>query len=156
MGKYEPLSRYLSACDGESWSATFKQIEDQLGFPLPRSAREHRAWWSNQKGGNHSQAAGWQNAGWETRDVDLKRGVVRFERRRRQASPANAASAEPARVPLSDLWRRASELTGIEDRDKLTEAALLALMHREASRQLAAMGGTMPEFEVPPRERPTW
>ena len=156
MGKYEPLSRYLSARDSDSWSATFEQIEAELGFPLPRSAREHRAWWSNQKDGNHSQAGGWQRAGWETKEVDLRRGVVRFERRRDSSRMTQAASIKGPNSPLAGLWERAREITGIQERDKLIETALQALIHREASRQLAALGGTMPDFEVPPRERPTW
>src|SRR5687768_5174125 len=103
MGKYEPLARYLKSRTENSWNASFAQVEEKLGFALPRSAREHRAWWSNQKGGNHSQTAGWKNAGWETRDVDLNRGLVRFER---SGVPTNQARrSEP------DLWQQAREVS---------------------------------------------
>ncbi|MBW8783467.1 MAG: type II toxin-antitoxin system VapB family antitoxin [Novosphingobium sp.] len=51
------------------------------------------------------------------------------------------------------MWRRAAEISGIEDRDTLLQAALTAFIQKEAARQLAAMGGTMPNLQLPPRER---
>lgn len=149
MGKYEPLARYLKSRNDDSWNATFAQVEERLGFNLPRSAREHRAWWSNQKNGNHSQTAGWRDAGWETREIDLRHGVVRFERSSKVQADLMAEEA-----PKRDLWRQASEMSGIQDREKLIEAALLALIQREAGRALIKMGGTMPDLVVPERERP--
>ena len=151
MGKYEPLARYLKLHPDDTWNATFAEIEDKLGASLPRSAREHRAWWANQANGNHSQAAGWQGAGWETREVDLRRGLVRFERKR----GAKAAPSPASRQVHGALWERARELTGIDDRDALIEVALTALIRREAGRRLIALGGTMPDFTAPPRERPS-
>ncbi len=153
MGKYEPLARYLKSRADDSWNATFAQVEEKLGFTLPRSAREHRAWWSNQKNGNHSQTAGWQDAGWETREVDLNRGLVQFERVR-QPEYGRFAKIEEDSIPKPDLWRQASELSGIQNREQLMEAALLALIQREAGRALMKMGGTMPDLIVPERERP--
>jgi Arc/MetJ family transcription regulator len=51
-------------------------------------------------------------------------------------------------VRLDDeLVRQAQDYTGITDRTALLHEALKALIHREASRQLAALGGTMPELE---------
>ncbi|MGD1061617.1 MAG: type II toxin-antitoxin system VapB family antitoxin [Terracidiphilus sp.] len=51
-------------------------------------------------------------------------------------------------VRLDDeLVRQAQDYTGITDRTVLLHEALKALIHREASRQLAALGGTMPELE---------
>jgi len=150
MGKYEPLARYLRSRDDDSWSATFADIERALGFELPRSAREHRAWWANQKDGNHSQAAGWQTAGWETRDVDLRRGLVRFERR--SHSPVSGRPA--AEAGGADLWEKAEAVTGIADRDELIERALLALIQREAAQALIRLGGSDPNAKAAPRERP--
>jgi Arc/MetJ family transcription regulator len=46
-----------------------------------------------------------------------------------------------------DLVRTAQEYTGITERTALLREALKTLIHLEASRQLAALGGTMPEFE---------
>ena len=146
MGKYEPLAQFLGDLADDSWTATFDQIESKLGFTLPPSAAEHRAWWSNQTGPGHSQKEAWQAAGWETSEVDLKRKVVRFERRRNGGGAARSSRFE--------LLRQAKDITGIADNDLLIEAGLTALIQREAGRRLAALGGTMPDAWAPPRRRP--
>lgn len=57
-------------------------------------------------------------------------------------------------VVLDDqLLKTAEELTGIEERTALLRKALKALIHLEASRRLAALGGTMPDLEDVPRLR---
>lgn len=153
MGIYEPLARYLAVLNDDSWTATFDQIESKLGFGLPPSAHKYRQWWSNEQGKGHSQKEGWQSVGWETSEVDLADRRVQFRRQRHNASHP---SVEKPLGPTPELWEKASRLSGIEDRDALIEAALTALIRREAGKQLIAMGGTMPDFTVPPRERPTW
>jgi Arc/MetJ family transcription regulator len=51
-------------------------------------------------------------------------------------------------VSLDDeLVRTAQEYTGVTERTALLREALRALIHLEASRQLAALGGKMPELE---------
>ncbi len=154
MGKYEPLTHYLENQPEEIWDAQFSEVERVLGFPLPPSAHEYPAWWANQEPGR-SQTRGWRDAGWETSLVDLAAKKVRFRRRARSPGSSEQASRASA-DSLAPLWEKARRLTGIEDRDVLMEAALTALIRREAARQLAAMGGTMPDFAVPTRERPTW
>jgi Arc/MetJ family transcription regulator len=52
-----------------------------------------------------------------------------------------------------DLMNTAQEYTGIEERSALLRAALKALIHMEASRRLALLGGTMPDLEDIPRRR---
>lgn len=52
-----------------------------------------------------------------------------------------------------DLLQKAQEYTGIEERSALLREALKALLHREASRRLAKLGGTMPDLEDIPRRR---
>ncbi|MGA2339433.1 MAG: type II toxin-antitoxin system VapB family antitoxin [Terracidiphilus sp.] len=53
-----------------------------------------------------------------------------------------------ATVSLDDeLVRQAQEFSGVTERTALLREALKALIHREASRQLAALGGTMPDLE---------
>ena len=57
-------------------------------------------------------------------------------------------------VKLDDeLVRKAQEYTGITEKSELLRRALKELIHREASRRLAALGGTMPELEDIPRKR---
>jgi Arc/MetJ family transcription regulator len=50
--------------------------------------------------------------------------------------------------------RRARELTGIQEKTALIHAALRELILRGAARRLAALGGTMPDFEPGRRRRP--
>lgn len=46
-----------------------------------------------------------------------------------------------------DLLRKAQECSGVTERTALLRAALEALIHLEASRRLAALGGTEPALE---------
>jgi Arc/MetJ family transcription regulator len=59
-----------------------------------------------------------------------------------------------ATVALDDeLISKAQELTGVIERTALLREALKALIHLEASRRLAAAGGTEPDLEDIPRLR---
>lgn len=147
MSKYEPLAQFLKGFREDSWSASFNEIEQILGFRLPPSAHQHRAWWANQFKGHHSQAKGWIAAGWVTSEIDQRQGRVRFERMKKAGRRDRAVSDH-------DLWLHAEKVTGIRDRAELERAAVNALIQREAGRALASMGGTMPDLVVPERERP--
>lgn len=46
-----------------------------------------------------------------------------------------------------DLIEKARELSGITERSALLREALRSLIHLEASRRLAAVGGTEPDLE---------
>ena len=46
-----------------------------------------------------------------------------------------------------DLVRTAQKYTGIKERSALLREALKALIHFEASRRLAALGGSEPDLE---------
>jgi Arc/MetJ family transcription regulator len=64
------------------------------------------------------------------------------------------AMEEPMRttVVLDDsLVRSAQEYTGLQEKTALLREALKALIHRESSRRLAALAGTMPDLEDIPR-----
>lgn len=52
-----------------------------------------------------------------------------------------------------DLVRIAQEFTGVVEKTALVREGLKALIERESSRRLAALGGTMPELEDIPRKR---
>ena len=149
MGKYEPLAAHLQGRAQEEWAASFEQIEDVLGFPLPPSARRHREWWSNQRGPGHSQARGWQDAGWQVWKVDLAGERAVFRRVDGGALPAGKAEAEN----MESLIEQAAQLLGIRDRAHIVREALRALVQREAARRLASLGGTMPGFKAPSRGR---
>lgn len=152
MGVYDPLTRYLKDLGEDSWNANFAEIERIIRRSLPSSAYEYRPWWANQRGGNHSQSKAWQEAGWETREVDLTHRTVRFERTRKIAGESPAKTKEAS--AMDALLRRASEISGESNHERLLEMALNALIQREAARQLARLGGTMPDLAVPQRDRP--
>lgn len=86
--KYEPLRDYLNARQHmPRVQLSFEQIAALLGSPLPKSAFEHRAWWSNQsKTLNRPQAAAWLGAGFVVASVGQDHGVVEFVRRERGGS----------------------------------------------------------------------
>ena len=52
-----------------------------------------------------------------------------------------------------ELLDKAETITGLHDLPELLNEALLALIAREAARQLAALGGTEPDAEDIPRRR---
>jgi Arc/MetJ family transcription regulator len=58
-------------------------------------------------------------------------------------------------VTLDDeLVEKAKAYTGIEERSELLRVALTALVQREAAHRLIALGGSQPDFVLPPRRRP--
>ena len=82
-GKYKGLYRHLCALDAQEWRATFGEIEEVLGFALPKSARLWRPWWFNQRGGGGlSQTLSWGAAGWETAEVDIDAETLLLQRKR--------------------------------------------------------------------------
>ena len=58
-------------------------------------------------------------------------------------------------VTLDDeLFADATDLTGIKRKSALVNAALKALVEREAARRLARLGGSQPHLKPIPRRRP--
>lgn len=53
-----------------------------------------------------------------------------------------------------ELLAKAREYTGLKEKSAIVQAALVALVEREAARRLARMGGTAPQAKAPPRRRP--
>lgn len=78
QGKYSPLQEYLRTGRGEQIAFTFSEIEDILGFALPKSAHEHDAWWSN---GGHSHSYAWLDADWKVEEFSRAEQTVSFERK---------------------------------------------------------------------------
>ena len=96
-GKYQRLYAHLCRLTTSEWRTTFGEIESVIGFDLPQSARLHRPWWSNQRGGSgHSQALAWSAAGWETAEVDMDSERLTLRRR-----PNNEAVR---RLSLDEAW----------------------------------------------------
>lgn len=84
MAKYDPLTRWLERQTSDRVELTFEDIEDhdKIGVQLPRSAKEHRAWWANEVNPKtrHFQCRAWTEAGWRVETVDVEREVVIFVR----------------------------------------------------------------------------
>lgn len=97
MSKYNPLSERLSAHAGDEWGVTFSELESVLGFPLPKSARTNRAWWTNAPDKAHSRA--WAAHGWTVGDIDHAAERVVF----RKGAASGAVLVEAAHLqPLAD------------------------------------------------------
>ena len=77
--RYSALAEYLKRRSGGLVRLSFGEIEKIIGGPLPQSAREHRAWWANDK--FHSQGKAWLSAGWVSEDLDLEGKEISFSRR---------------------------------------------------------------------------
>ncbi len=77
--KYDPLRRRLIDETSPVVELSFEEIERIIGASLPRSARVHPAWWSNNPKG-HVNAQAWLAAGFRSEAVDLGRGRLRFRR----------------------------------------------------------------------------
>ncbi len=98
MGKYAPLTRFLREQEQPHITLRFSELEEVLGFSLPESAYKYASWWAN-SAKQQSQVKGWLDAGWETRDVDLRGRKVTFVRVAGEpvAAPGEAKAAASAR-----------------------------------------------------------
>lgn len=95
-GKYRRLYKHLRGLQAQEWRTSFSEVEVVIGFELPPSARLHRPWWGNQRGGNgHSQALAWSAAGWETAEVDMDGEALLFRRTHPRPLP---------RTSFSEAW----------------------------------------------------
>ena len=77
-GKYRPLWEWLRGQNTSPFTASFAQIEYQLGFRLPPSSRRHLPHWYGYSGTAVGRAI--RDAGWRARHVDLQAESVVFER----------------------------------------------------------------------------
>lgn len=152
MSSYQPLADFLATQKADRCDTTFAQVEHILGRALPKSAYSYNAWWANQSGAGHSQTRGWRSVGWRTAAVDLERKRVRFERDRARSPGVSDPASQM--LERERLLQNAEALTGEKDHDALIVAGLKALIAREVARGIEELGGTMPDFEAAPRERP--
>jgi len=97
MGKYQPLSERLAGHPGDEWRASFAEIEEVLGFPLPKAARGH-AWWVSV--GDKPHARAWTAGGWRA-EMDRPSGSVTF--RRTVSEPALQGAPDPLATPSAPV-----------------------------------------------------
>lgn len=76
------LKRQLQAAKEPSLVLSFEDIEELIRQPLPKSARDYDAWWSNEDPDKttHTQSKAWTTAGFYA-EVDRGRRMVTFRRR---------------------------------------------------------------------------
>src|SRR5688572_30151909 len=100
MTKYRPLYDRLSAHPEDEWRASFAELEEVLGFPLPKSARGGPSWWANDAERGASRA--WSDAGWLVVVVDCGDECVTFRRNMAAADIEATSGLEPqAEAPLT-------------------------------------------------------
>ncbi len=80
MSKYDLLKEHLQNRTDHLWRARFWEIEKILRCQLPASARKYPAWWANEKNGPHVHSHSWQDADWETNDLNLTGEAVTFRK----------------------------------------------------------------------------
>jgi hypothetical protein len=149
--KYRPLREFLSRQTVAEAPMSFAEVEDVLGFPLPASARNHAAWWSNNVG-THVHAAAWRGAGWRTSRVNLAAERVTFVRE--AAAPGIAEESvtfEAATVPFSHLSR--SALAMIDDYAEAAGTdrgeAIAAILEASAAERRRQMLEALPVARMP-------
>jgi hypothetical protein len=96
MTKYEPLSDRLRGHSADQWKASFSEIEEVLGFPLPKGARSS-SWWRD---GEKRHVKAWMEHGWQADEVDPSSGIVTF--RKSDISPS-VLEAVGALDPVGEL-----------------------------------------------------
>ncbi|TKX45570.1 GIY-YIG nuclease family protein [Halorubrum sp. SD690R] len=77
QGKYLPLKQYLQTVDENHLKLSFSEIEEILGFGLPKSAHKFDAWWSN---GSKPHSYAWLDSGWKVSDYSFSNQTVQFIR----------------------------------------------------------------------------
>ena len=83
MSKYDPLGDFLKdlSLSIAEKTLTFGEIENILGFKLPDSAYNHRAWWANPSStDDHPYAQSWLAVNWKVETVNQSEKWVRFQR----------------------------------------------------------------------------
>lgn len=93
MPKYDPLANHLRAHSGDVCRLYFADIERIIGAALPRSARERRAWWGNDR--THVQANAWMHAGFRAEPAPVRMEPVVFRRRAELPDRAAPGAARP-------------------------------------------------------------
>jgi hypothetical protein len=71
--KYNKLYTYLRGINEKSLEMTFIQLEEILGFKLPKSAYSYSAWWAN---GGHSHSLTWLDAGYKVKIVSIGEKLI--------------------------------------------------------------------------------
>lgn len=110
MSKYTILTEYLSKKTEKSITLSFDEIEEILGFSLPKSAYNHKAWWANSENG-HSQTRSWLNAGWSTKSIELIAKKITFHNN--PFIKKNGSQEKPNKLTIADAKIRLAQSLGV-------------------------------------------
>lgn len=83
-GKHGPLFDWFAALPATTNEVrlTFGKIEEIIGEPLPRSAHDYDAWWTDASAGTtHVHALTWLENGWRVKTLSNKTEWVEFARK---------------------------------------------------------------------------
>jgi hypothetical protein len=69
--KYYPLYKFLASKNTRSIMLTKEQIEEILGFSLPKSSQVN-SWWTNAPENGHYHAYAWIEAGFVVKILGIK------------------------------------------------------------------------------------
>ncbi|WP_442976501.1 DUF7662 domain-containing protein [Rubrimonas sp.] len=105
MSKYARLGERLREHPAPEVAMSFDEIESVLGFPLPPSARRHRAFWSNNPENNVMTRA-WRDAGFRAAKVDLTGGSLVFVREGKEDAMEMKETANPYVQPGGEMTTR--------------------------------------------------
>jgi hypothetical protein len=80
--KYLPLEEWfrMRPASSKRIELTFRQVEEILREPLPRSALRLKTWWTNEWPKVQSHRTAWLNNGWKVTEFDQQAGWVKFAR----------------------------------------------------------------------------
>lgn len=80
ISKYEPIGKYLEETGLNKITLSFSEIENILGFPLPKYLYQYEAGWYGTAEGSptHRQKAVWCSYGYQVESVDLPNKIVIF------------------------------------------------------------------------------
>ncbi len=79
MNKFANLKDYLITSGKNEITLTFDEMEAIIGFPLPESAKKHRAYFANTT--NHSISKAWMEAGYFATDLDIYEQKIIFRQK---------------------------------------------------------------------------
>ncbi len=120
MSKYDQFTEFLTQSDRDKIQMTFEEIETVLGFSLPKS-KSYPAWWSNNPA-NNTMTNAWIAAGYKTRDVNIKSGMLTFVRQTENGDATRPSSNLTTKVN-SPLFGSMRGTTIVSEGVDLTEPA---------------------------------
>ena len=102
MSKYNALKEFLLKQDISEIPMKFDEIERLIGSKLPKSARTHRAWWSNNPS-NSVITKEWLEAGFKSERVDMAAERLVFRRvGKRSATSGSKSYGRPTQSEFSE------------------------------------------------------